>query len=171
MAVYKSLQYLSFKSCGCGGVEKEIMVPKWLIFLNMLPIKAKVAVLDIYMTVQCKHAAWLKPTAQPQERVCADYELTTCYLNSYLLASKHFVYFENEMSWNTFKSRTGNYKINVNNLTYMLIATKIFFGFILITVQRCMFTFACPSQNPIWININININNNDDDNNNNNNNW
>jgi hypothetical protein len=64
----------------------------------VLAIKAEILALDIYMTVQCKHVAWLKPTAQPQETVCANYELTTCYFNSDLLASKHFVYFQNEMS-------------------------------------------------------------------------
>ena len=57
------------------------MATKWLIFLNVLPIKAKVVVLDIYVTVQCKHVASLKPTAQPHETVCANYELTTCHFS------------------------------------------------------------------------------------------
>ena len=66
----------------------------------MLSIKAEILVLDIYMMVQCKHVAWLKPTAQPQETVCANNELTTCYFNCDLVASEHFVCFENEISYN-----------------------------------------------------------------------
>jgi hypothetical protein len=50
------------------AVEKEIMATKWLIFLNVLPIKAKVVVSDIYMTLQCKRVGLLKPTEQPQQR-------------------------------------------------------------------------------------------------------
>ena len=79
-------------------MEKEITATKWLIFLNVLPIKAKILVLELYMMVQGKQVALLKPTAQPQQTVCVNYELTKCYFNSYLLASEHFVYFENEMS-------------------------------------------------------------------------
>lgn len=86
------------KVCGYGGMAMEITATKWLIFLNVLPIKTEILVLNIHMTVQCKHIGLLKLTAQPQQTACANYELTTCYFNSNLLASKHFVCFENEMS-------------------------------------------------------------------------
>lgn len=61
------------------------MATKFLTFLNVLPIQARTSVLNIYiyihMTAQCTHLASLKPTAQPQDTVYANYELTVC--NSY----------------------------------------------------------------------------------------
>lgn len=67
---------------GCGGVEKEVTATKWLIFLNVLPITAKILVLNVYVTVQCTHVASLKLTAQSQETVYTNYELTIHYFNS-----------------------------------------------------------------------------------------